>query len=164
MPLDSNREGQDRYPGIPSSGLLIGETGWQRALLQQAEGGVWVDRGIVLPSRGTDGEAVAGFFLPMSVFNLDPSAAGLFRVWLLDFELPPANLAIVGPPFRFEAGRLVPLNLLASPGRVFDLEASGQLTSWGAPRRRIRFASSRQLESSGKLCIALLKDSSCRRS
>lgn len=118
------------HPGSPTSGLLIAETGWNQALLQQAAGGQWVDRGMIVPQTVAPAKPVAGYYLPVDVAQLDPSSAGLYRVWLIDFELPPAAVNIAGAPFPFESGSLVPIDLIASPGRLFDVESTGDLNDW----------------------------------
>jgi hypothetical protein len=118
------------HPESPESGLLIAETGWTHALLQQSAGVQWVDRGIVVPQPVTSARRVAGYYLPIEIPQLDPSAAGLYRVWLIDFELPPAALNLAGAPFPFESGSLVPIDLVASPGRQFDLESTDNLNEW----------------------------------
>lgn len=119
------------HPGSPRSGLLIAETGWKQALLQEASGNQWADRGIVLPQAAREGDVLAGYYLPVEVALLDPSAAGLFRVWLLDFDLPAPAVKLAMAPFPFESGALAPVDLVASPGRQFDLESSDNLETWG---------------------------------
>lgn len=116
--------------GNPTSGLILGETGWQRALLQQASHGSWMDLGIVVPAGTTPGGVVAGYLIPLALPNLDPSASGLFRLWFLDFELPATSLAMIHSPVESDPLQATQLDLKASPGRVLTIESSANLLDW----------------------------------
>lgn len=119
------------HPSADGSGLLIAETGWKRALLQRAENGNWVDAGAIegLPAP-TNGVTI-GYYVPLGLPNLDPSAAGLFRVWLVDFEPPAPTLSFDG--FSAISGALLPnLTLTGPPGGFYRFETSTDLMQWSA--------------------------------
>lgn len=133
------------HSASPVSGLGLAETGWQKALLQQASHGDWTDVGVVIPGAATPGGAVVGFRIPLAVANLDPSSAGLFRVWLLDFDLPATALSIVQAPDGTDQLQTARLELNASPGRWIGIESSTNLTDWSPTSIAVRSAGVSQI-------------------
>jgi|GEM_PF-3699088 len=129
----------------PISGLIVGETGWKRALLQQALNGLWMDLGIVVPGETNPGGAVAGYLIPLAVSNLDPSSSGLFRLWFLDFDLPATALSLIHPPVAPDPLHATRLELKTSPGRWFRIESSVNLTDWTSTSVVLRSAGVSQM-------------------